>query len=918
MIRSFLLQRASWISVLVLGFSTLWMAGCGDHSNPTITVSPATSLVRAGDTLQFTADVTGLAETGAIPGTPVAPSRPRRVENGNAQILQAKPNSGTGSSNPGGSSEVSWSVNGVAGGNATFGTINNTGLYTAPAVVPTAPAITVTATSVVNSLVSGEAALALENPIPAVQGAQPNPLTVGNFTLIVSGSKFAKGAQVLLDGTALQTTFVSATQLTASGTATQTQVGKGTITVGNPDPGAIISPTAYSLQIDPPLTIAVKVSPATPQIRDGGSQQFSAAVNGSSNTAVTWSVNGVAGGNSSSGTISATGIYTAPANLPNPNTVKVTATSVADSRAFDSATATLEYPIPTLASVSPQTITVGNFTITATGTNFFNGAAVVFSGQLLTTTFVNGTKLTATGTATNQQVGQVQVVVQNPDPGSADSNTLSAQVSVPQSQVTAAVASRFLEQASWGPTPTTIAQVQQSGLQGYLTQQFNAPISTYQTPGPTDGLNVVQNQLFVNATQGQDQLRQRVSFALNEIMVISGLKIGDPTAFSLWMNMLQKDAFGNYASLLNDVTLSPAMGNYLDMGNNDGCSSCRPNENYARESMQLFSIGLVLLNPDGTPQLDGSGNQIPAYTQTTVDGFAGVYSGWSYPPSPGNTAQFWANPYYSGPMLPYDSHHNKSSKLLLNGVTLPAGGTIQSDLTAALQNVFNHPNVGPFIAQQLIQKLVTSNPSPAYVSRVTQIFNDNGSGVRGDLKALVSAILLDPEARRGDDPTQVQPGDGHLREPVLHIAAVLRALNATTDGANLNYYAQNMGQQPFMSSSVFNFYPPNYQIPGTQLLGPEFKIFNSSTDIARINFVNDMVYGSVSSTTTTNISPYVGVAGDVNQLLDMVSLNMMHGQMSDGMRSTLASTLTSISDNQHRAMAALYLTAGSSQFQVEH
>jgi uncharacterized protein (DUF1800 family) len=226
--------------------------------------------------------------------------------------------------------------------------------------------------------------------------------------------------------------------------------------------------------------------------------------------------------------------------------------------------------------------------------------------------------------------------------------------------------------------------------------------------------------------------------------------------------------------------------------------------------------------------------------------------------------------------------------------------------------------VGPFISKQLIQKLVTSNPSPDYVTRVVQTFNDNGSGVRGDLKAVVNAILMDPEARRGDDPAQVQSADGHLREPLLQMMAVMRALNTTTDGANLMWYASNMGQQPFDPTTVFNFYPPNYQIQGTQLLGPEFKILNSSTDVARINFVNDLVYGSVSSASKTDISAYVGAAGDVNKLLDMVSLNMLHGQMSDTMRSTLSSALSVITDNTRRAQASLYLTGSSSQFQVEH
>jgi uncharacterized protein (DUF1800 family) len=918
MIRSLVQKRASSLAVLALFLSALFMVGCGglwgDHSNPAVVVSPAQAQVRAGDTQQFTAQVAGAAPAGATlaPAGSGQPTR-RAVEE------QAVPPQRLGAAGTSGNSgQVTWSVNGVTGGNATVGTISSTGLYTAPAVLPGNAAVSVTATNVANPLQTGEASVSLENPIPVIQGAQPNPISVGTFKLTVSGSKFAKGAQVLLDGAALPSTFVSATQLTATGTATQSEIGKVTLTVKNPDPGSIVSTTTFALQIDPPLTVSVKVSPATAAVRAGGSQQFSAAVTGTGNTAVTWSVNGVAGGNTTYGTVDTKGLYKAPAIVPGSNSVKVTATSVADARASDSATTTLENPVPSLSSLSPPVVNVGNFTLTVNGTNFVNGAAVVFGGQLLTTKFVNGIQLTATGTATSQQVGQVQVLVQNPDPGSSDSNALAETVSSGQNQVTGAVASRFLEQASWGPNATTIAQVQQSGLQGYLTQQFSSPVSTYKTPGPKDDLTFVQKQFFVNATQAQDQLRQRVSFALSQIMVVSAFKIGDPTAFSLWMNMMQNDAFGNFSTLLKDVTLSPSMGYYLDMGNNDGCDGCSPNENYAREVLQLFSIGLVQLNSDGTPQVDGSGNPVPTYTQDTIEGFAHAFTGWSFPPAPGQKTQFYNQPYYSGPMLPYDSHHDKGSKLLLNGTTLAAGGAIQADLDAAMQNIFNHPNVGPFISKQLIQKLVISNPSADYVTRVTQAFNDNGSGVRGDLKAVVTAILLDPEARRGDDPAQVQASDGHLREPLLHMMATMRALNTITDGANLMYYARDMRQEPFVPTTVFNFYPPNYQIQGTQLLGPEFKILNTSTTISRINFVNDLVYGSVSNGTKTDISSYVGVAGDVNKLLDLVSLNMLHGQMSDGVRSTLSSTLSSVADNKRRAQAALYLTAGSSQFQVEH
>jgi uncharacterized protein (DUF1800 family) len=478
-----------------------------------------------------------------------------------------------------------------------------------------------------------------------------------------------------------------------------------------------------------------------------------------------------------------------------------------------------------------------------------------------------------------------------------------------------------LEQSTWGATPLLLSHVQQVGMQAFLNEQFATPSSAYPAPGPKDDLSVVQKRFFTNALAGQDQLRQRVGFAFSEIMVISGNKISDPSASVLWQNMMQNDAFGNFSTLLNDVTLSPAMGNYLDMVNNnkaDPSSGIKANENYAREVLQLFTIGLNQLNPDGTLQLDGSGNPIPTYTQDTIDNFARVFTGWTYPAKPGTTAQFWDPEYYGGPMVPFDNHHDTDSKVLLNGATIPPGGTTQSDLTAALQNISSHPNVGPFISQQLIQHLVTSNPSPEYVGRVAAAFNDNGSGVRGDLKAVVTAILMDPEARRGDDPTQAQPNDGHLKEPLLFMTSALRAMNATSDGSNLANYASNMKESPFFSPSVFNFFPPNFVIQGTTLLGPEFAIFNNSTTMARTNFVNDLVYGQVSNTTTVDISGYIPLAATPDELIDTIAAVMLHGQVSAGVRSTLDSTLSAISDNTGRTQAVFYLIGSSSQFQVQH
>ncbi|HSS97075.1 MAG TPA: DUF1800 family protein, partial [Terriglobales bacterium] len=266
----------------------------------------------------------------------------------------------------------------------------------------------------------------------------------------------------------------------------------------------------------------------------------------------------------------------------------------------------------------------------------------------------------------------------------------------------------------------------------------------------------------------------------------------------------------------------------------------------------------------------------------------------------------------------FDNHHDTGAKTLLNGFIVPGGGTAQADMDLALQNIFNHPNVGPFICKQLIQHLVTSNPSPEYVGRVVAVFNNNGANVRGDLKAVVTAILMDAEARRGDDPAQIQPNDGHLKEPILLMTNLLRAMNTHSNGDGASSYAINMKQEPMNSPSVFNYYHPTFVIPNSNLLGPEFELFNSSTTITRANFVNDAVYGTIGKTMTVDLSYYLTLAPTPDQLVDRMGELMMNGTMSPQMRSELINVVSGISDNTKRVQAALYLIASSSQFQVQH
>jgi len=373
--------------------------------------------------------------------------------------------------------------------------------------------------------------------------------------------------------------------------------------------------------------------------------------------------------------------------------------------------------------------------------------------------------------------------------------------------------------------------------------------------------------------------------------------------------------------LLYEITLNPAMGNYLDMAGN---TRTNPNENYAREVLQLFSVGTIKLNQDGTPQRDDSGQTVPTYNQTTVNNFSRVFTGWNRAAAPATNV-----PNYLDQMIPNQSQHDTGAKTLLRGVVLPAGQTATKDLNDAIDNIFNDPNVGPFISRQLIQHLVTSNPSPAYVERVTTVFNDNGAGVRGDLKAVIKAILLDGEAR-GD--AKLDPSYGRLRHPAQFVANICRAFNAksadgtTTSDGYLNPQSSTLGMDVFRPPSVFSYFPPGYVVPGTGgARGPEFGILSTSTALRRANFVNTIVFSRIAvganapSGTSLDLSAMQALAGDPPKLVDELNTLMMHGTMSAEMRQSIIDAVTAVAGTNplKRARTAVYLVATSSQYQVE-
>ncbi len=511
---------------------------------------------------------------------------------------------------------------------------------------------------------------------------------------------------------------------------------------------------------------------------------------------------------------------------------------------------------------------------------------------------------------------------------------------------------RFLEQATFGPTPELISHVQAVGFKAYLEEQFEAPVSLYpglpqQPDSSTAGcpagspatclrdnytMYPLQVRFFENALSGEDQVRQRVALALHEILVVSGVKIRQPSEMSPYLNLLQRDAFANYSQILSDLTLNPGMGHYLDMVNNDvppPGSLLEPNENYAREVLQLFSIGVNQLQPDGTTVLDGTGNPVPNYTQDTIRAFARVFTGWTYAPLPGAPLLKHNPPNFLAPMTLYrnsagnDINHDKGQKSLLSypgsvDSTLPANQDGATDLAEALDNIFHHPNLGPFIGRQLIQHLVTSNPSPGYVSRVTAAFDNDGSGVRGDMKAVVQAILLDPEARGS---VKTDPAYGRLREPVLYITGLLRAFGGATNG-ELAAEANAMGQNLFNSPSVFSYYPHEYVVPGTALQGPEYGIQSSSTAEARLNFVNALASAGVKTqdgVTTIDLAPLLPFAGSPPLLVGQLDTLLLHGTMSPAMQADVIAAVAAVPSTNPslRAQTAVYLVAGSSQYQVE-
>lgn len=523
----------------------------------------------------------------------------------------------------------------------------------------------------------------------------------------------------------------------------------------------------------------------------------------------------------------------------------------------------------------------------------------------------------------------------------------SGPTAAPTAAASDADAVRFLAQSTFGATTAEVDRLKRLGYNNWIEQQFQIPrtshldfvLAAYPIPTP-EGVTVTIDPLYRSfwkqAITGPDPLRQRMTYALSQILVTSAADAAlqnAPHTLASYLDTLSTHAFGNYRDLLEAVTKHPAMGQYLTSLANRGDNGRVPDENYAREVMQLFSIGLVELNTDGTPKLV-NGNPVDTYGMDDIRGLARVFTGWGWgntgTPDPVNGRFGGNNPADPmrrvTPMQFYAQYHSPLEKQFL-GVTVPAGTAGPQALKVALDTLFNHPNVGPFLAQRLIQHMVTSNPSPAYVGRVAAAFNNNGKGVRGDLKSTVRAVLFDPEAIA----PAAGPSAGKLREPNLRLAAWMRAFGATSQSGEfrLGVLDNQLGQTPMRSPSVFNFFrpgfvPPNTNLAAADLVAPEFQITHEITVAAYANFIQGVIQNGIGtgSDVRADYTALNGIADNADALLARINLMLTGNSLSSATVTSIRDAVNAIpmtagNARQNRTQLAIFLAMTSPEFLVQ-
>lgn len=695
----------------------------------------------------------------------------------------------------------------VLGGSAN-GQIDQDGTYHAPATIPQPN--TVTIAYVIGSK-SFTNAVQILNAIPVISSASPSVLRGLVNAVTISGSKFVKGATVLVDGRPTTTSFIDSSHLGAT-VAVGAATGPGvTISVSNPSPGTSTS---------------------------------------------------------------------APMELP----AAVT-------------------PI----SISPGSLNGGNVTLTITGSGFTSDMAVSMDGQQLQTTVNSQSSMTATGFIAPWRTGAVQVAL-----STKSTSTVLAEQPIPiaPTAVSFDVAARFSMQAAFGPRPDLVEHIQQVGLDGFITeQQAIAPVAIRSRPSIAGIIN--------NAVLGTTPLRMRVAWALESFLVRSGIS---PQATNIpFEEKMEADSTGNFRDIMTDVASDVSMGYFLNLIGNAAPTnpSVHPNQNFARELLQLFTIGPVMLNDDGTIQYGPDGTPIPTYSEDTILNISRALTGWVNAP-PVNPEFTFYGADYSASLVPSEWQHDHGQKQIF-GTILPAGQTAVEDRTMTLDAIFAHQNLPPFVCRILIQRLVKSDPSPAYVKRIVTIFKDDGRGVRGNMAAVIRAILMDPEARSGD--TSPSPSDGFVQEPYLFETFAMSMTGFAGTDDQPSGVPCMLTECIYYPTTVFQFFSPSYVIPGTTINSPEFQLLNDITIVNRSQVLWGMITGQLGGFVRPNGSEWIYQNfKTIPALVDALNHLAYHGRMSADEQAFIIGYCTGLQtkDPLLPSESAIFLALNSDSYTVAH
>ena len=691
-------------------------------------------------------------------------------------------------------------------------------------------------------------------------------------------------------------------------------------------------------------------------------------------TGGTWSVTTADGG-----TVSSSGVYTAPASLSQSGSATVQYTLSGNQA---QAAVTLLNPVPSLTAVTPSTINSGA-PVTLNGSGFMPSSAVLVNGKAVATTYVNASTLSVL-VSVPAGASTVALQVSNPAPGSASSQVVYEPVSTATITVTPAqlsggnvtvtvsaasvpgdsvvkmdgvaltttsltattvtatgylapwktggvgismanstgetapiyvpiaatavpydTASRFAMQAAFGPRPDIIQHIQQVGLEPFLDEQMAMSTDGYYSTGQAGRTNFLRNLQWTNAL-----LRPRIAWAFQSFIP----QASDDAQISgvPYEEELEDHAFGSFKQILLDAASTYATASLLNLPNNFASSdpSVHPNQNFARELLQVYSVGAVLLNEDGTPLLDANGNTQPTYGQDTILALSRALTGWA--PGPViNSAYTSYGVDFSSPLVAVAGMHDEGSKTLFGNVVLPSGQTAAQDRDQALEAIFQHPNLPPFVSRLLIQRLVKSQPSPAYVSRVVQVFKNDGNGVRGNLAAVIKAILLDPEARAGDVAGGASPTDGAVQDPLMAMIIAMDLYQLQNIDDQPTYDPGRLGEDWWYATSAFAYFSPAYVIPGTTLNSPEFQLLNNITMVQRSQFLYGIVMETQGGFTDSTAHSIFTNFPDLDSMVDALDHILYHGGMPQATKDTIVQYCSTLPDTDTQLKTAIFLALNS-------